>query len=154
MSMTLQALQNAALSSLCAHPKFCNVKKTPSHTHFHMGVSKNRWFSPQIINFNWVFHYKPSILIGFSIILTIHFGGKPPIFGNTHIEVTMWCFTRFKMNPILTNLDLRLVFDAWKKFHKNPLSNEQCSKPWLVVLKNRGLYYPIIYTYGDYNKPI
>ena len=28
-----------------------------------MGVSKNRVFSPQIINFNRVFHYKPSILL-------------------------------------------------------------------------------------------
>ena len=27
-----------------------------------MGVSKNRWFSPQIIHFNRGFHYKPSIL--------------------------------------------------------------------------------------------
>ena len=28
---------------------------------------------------------KSSILIGFSIIFTIHFGGFPPIFGNTHL---------------------------------------------------------------------
>ena len=28
----------------------------------HMGVSKNSGFSPQIIHFNRVFHYKPSIL--------------------------------------------------------------------------------------------
>ena len=28
---------------------------------------------------------KSSILIGFSIIFTIHFGGKPTIFGNTHM---------------------------------------------------------------------
>ena len=28
----------------------------------HMGGSKNRGFSPQIIHFNRVFHYKPSIL--------------------------------------------------------------------------------------------
>ena len=38
-----------------------------------MGVSKNRGFSPQII----------PCLIGFSIIFTIHFQGKPPIFGST-----------------------------------------------------------------------
>ncbi len=30
---------------------------------------------------------KSSIFIGFSIIFTIHFGGLPPIFGNTHIGV-------------------------------------------------------------------
>ena len=28
----------------------------------HMGVSENSGFSPQIIHFNRVFHYKPSIL--------------------------------------------------------------------------------------------
>ena len=28
---------------------------------------------------------KSSILIGFSIIFTIHFGGNTPIFGNIHI---------------------------------------------------------------------
>ena len=39
----------------------------------YMGVSKNS-STP-----------KSSILIGFSIIFTIHFGGKPPIFGNTYI---------------------------------------------------------------------
>ena len=39
-----------------------------------MGVSKNSGCLPQIINFNRVFHYKPSIL-----------GGFPPIFGNIHI---------------------------------------------------------------------
>ena len=32
---------------------------------------------------------KSSILIGFSLIFTIHFGGKPPIFGNTHIQKIM-----------------------------------------------------------------
>ena len=45
----------------------------------HMGVSKNSG-TP-----------KSSILIGFSIIFTIHFGGFPPIFGNTHIlKLTNW----------------------------------------------------------------
>ena len=38
----------------------------------HMGVSKNRGGPP-----------KSSILIGFSLIFTIHFGGFPPIFGLT-----------------------------------------------------------------------
>ena len=38
----------------------------------HLGVSKNRGKTP-----------KSSILIGFSIIFTIHFGGFPPIFGST-----------------------------------------------------------------------
>ena len=38
-----------------------------------MGVSKNSFFLPQIMNFNRVFHYKP-----------IHFGG-PPLFLETPI---------------------------------------------------------------------
>ena len=40
-----------------------------------MGVSKNRGGPP-----------KSSILIGFSIIFTIHFGEFPPIFGNTQMS--------------------------------------------------------------------
>ena len=39
-----------------------------------VGVSKNRGKTPQIIHFNRVSPYKPSIL-----------GGFPPIFGNTHV---------------------------------------------------------------------
>ena len=45
-----------------------------------MGVSKNSGFSPQFIHG----------LIGVSIIFTIHFGGKPPIFGK-HPYLTMYC---------------------------------------------------------------
>ena len=41
----------------------------------HMGVSKNMGKPPN-----------HPILIAFSIIFTIHFGGFPPIFGNTHIH--------------------------------------------------------------------
>ena len=44
-----------------------------------IGVSKNR-ATP-----------KSSILIRFSIIFTIHFGGFPPIFGNTHmVNLNKW----------------------------------------------------------------
>ena len=39
----------------------------------HVDVSEDRWIFPQIIHFNRVFHYKPSIL------------GPSPIFGNTHV---------------------------------------------------------------------
>ncbi len=45
-----------------------------------MGVSKNRATA------------KSSILIGFSIIFTIHFGGLPPIFWNTHKSSTKPAF--------------------------------------------------------------
>ena len=41
----------------------------------HMGVFKNNG-TP-----------KSSILIGFSIIFTIHFGGFPTILGNTHVDL-------------------------------------------------------------------
>ena len=51
---------------------------------FHV-LSKNRGVSPQIIHFNRRFPYKSSILIGFSLIFTIHLGGFPPIFGSTPI---------------------------------------------------------------------
>jgi len=40
-----------------------------------MGVSKNSGFPP-----------KSSIQIGFSMIFTIHFGGKPPILGNPRVS--------------------------------------------------------------------
>ena len=33
---------------------------------------------------------KSSILIGFSIIFTIHFGGFPPIFGTTQMKLSGW----------------------------------------------------------------
>ena len=44
----------------------------------YVDVSENSGFSPQII----------PCLIGFSIIFTIHFGGFPPIFGNTYVGNT------------------------------------------------------------------
>ena len=50
----------------------CNIKMS---CEIYMGVSKNRG-TP-----------KSSILIGFSIIFTIHFGGNTPIFGNIHIHL-------------------------------------------------------------------
>ena len=39
------------------------------------------WMFPKIMGFP----PKSSILIGFSMIFTIHFGGFPPILGNTHV---------------------------------------------------------------------
>ena len=52
-------------------------KPRPGHpkNSTYMAVSENNGFSPQIIH----------LLIGFSMIFTIHFGGFPPIFGNTNI---------------------------------------------------------------------
>ena len=38
------------------------------------------WMFPKIVGFP----PKSSILIGFSIIFAIHFGGSPLFFGNTH----------------------------------------------------------------------
>ena len=50
--------------------------------HIYMDVSKNRGGPP-----------KSSILIGFgTIIITIHFGGFRPIFGNTHMYFFLRCF--------------------------------------------------------------
>ena len=44
--------------------------------------SKTMWMFPKIVGFP----PKSSILIGFSIIFTIHFGGNTPIFGNSHFQ--------------------------------------------------------------------
>ena len=45
-----------------------------------LDVSKNSGFPP-----------KSSILIGFSIIFTIHFGGNTTIFGNAHLGLQVVC---------------------------------------------------------------
>ena len=53
----------------------------------YMGVSKNNG-TP-----------KPSILIGFSLIFTIHFGGFTPIFGSTNIHMLVYysrCIPKWK----------------------------------------------------------
>ena len=50
--------------------------KRRSTIFFNVDVSENSVFFPP----------KSSILIGFSIIFTIHFGGNSPIFGNTHVD--------------------------------------------------------------------
>ena len=49
------------------------------YNYIYMDVSKNRGGPP-----------KSSILIGFSIIFTIHFGGFPLIFGGPSIYVHYW----------------------------------------------------------------
>ena len=51
-----------------------SVGYNPNIFHLYLGVSKYRGKTP-----------KSSILIGFSIIFTIHFGGFPPIFGGPPI---------------------------------------------------------------------
>ena len=53
----------------------------------HLGVSKNRDYP------------KSSISMGFSIIFTIHFGGKPPIFGNTNALMTPYIWRRGVSSP-------------------------------------------------------
>ena len=53
----------------------------------HMGVSKNSG-TPK----SW-------ILIGFSIIFTIHFGGFPQFFGNTHMYSPVFFFGR-RLQPV------------------------------------------------------
>ena len=49
-------------------------QSNPVYIWLYMGVSKNNGI------------LKSSILIRFSIIFTIHFGGNTPIFGNIHIH--------------------------------------------------------------------
>ena len=57
----------------------------------YMGVSKNNGTR------------KSSILIGFSIIFTIHFGGFPPIFGGTSICLS-WIEHIARSNSLITEL--------------------------------------------------
>ena len=64
--------------------------------YIYIGVSKNRGVSPQIIQFNRVFHYKPSIL-GY------------PIFRNTHI------YTKFPHAWLVINLLKHVVFVSRKR---------------------------------------
>ena len=59
------------------------LKHSPNQNHYvlktlNLGVSKN-WGTP-----------KSSILIGFSIINFIHFGGKPPLFLETAIVIVRY----------------------------------------------------------------
>ena len=61
-----------------------------------MGVSKNRGISPQIIHFNKVFRFKPSIL------------GENPIFGNIQMKTT---FLQIESEGIPRNFDL--TNDGW-----------------------------------------
>ena len=75
-------------------------------THVNVGVSKNNG------------NPKSSILIGFSIIFTIHFGFFPPIFGNIHVD---HCDTHFSA--------------AWMRpaFQKTLPSGKVFSWNWLEV---------------------
>ena len=57
----------------------------------HMGVSENNG-TP-----------KSSILIGFSIIFTIHFGGFPTIFGNIHI-LRRWILSKIKKRQVFPGI--------------------------------------------------
>ena len=61
-------------------------------SHLYMGVSENSG-TP-----------KSSILIGFSIIFTIQFGGNTPIFGNTHI-----CWSTLLSHSILYPISILMV---------------------------------------------
>ena len=74
-----------------------NPKETSKLPYYTNQIIQRQWL--EIVdththtNYKWVFPKigvphgttKSSILIGFSIIFTIHFGGFPPIFGNTQI---------------------------------------------------------------------
>ena len=67
-----------------------------SYLYVYVGVSKNRG-TP-----------KSSILIGFSIIFTIHFGVFPPIFGNTHVHLRRR-FVSFQENEMWLQPNVMLL---------------------------------------------
>ncbi len=86
-----------------------------------MGVSKNRggWKPP-----------KSSILIGFSIIFTVHFGGFPPIFGNSQMDVE-----RYSVGPEqLLGQVLSLGRNLIKKISGLEEIGSTLKFPWLVGL--------------------
>ena len=59
---------------------------------------------------------KSSILIGVSIIFTIHFGGFPPIFGNIHMSTSLEKLTpnlQIHQVDLMRNLFL-MAFLGWK----------------------------------------
>ena len=63
---------------------------------------------------------KSSILIGFSIIFTIHFGGFPPIFGNTQIVFcTLGASSKFLVVWLIGEVHFK---ESWfiGRVHKNP----------------------------------
>ena len=80
------------------------IRRSPAD----MDVSENSGFYPQIIHFNRVFHYKPSI-----------FG--TPIFGNTHM-VSIPLFTGLYMSQVV----------VWDFFHQHYLHPHKAS-PSLVI---------------------
>ena len=62
--------------------------------YYHMGISKNRGKTPQIMNFNRVFHYKPSILGVFPLFL------ETPICD--FLQVLSWSWRLFApVNPAI-----------------------------------------------------
>ena len=65
------------------------------------------------------------ILIGFSIIFTIHFGGFPPIFGNTHIP--------FYNQPHSYTLYHLCPWVPWCHSQLLELEISWSEKPWCVV---------------------
>ena len=77
----------------------CEFRKGGGTSNFQtypdVGVSKNSGKTPQIIHFNRVFHYKPSIL------------GPTPIFGNIHVGSS---------NCSLNFLELKACLDSKHHF--------------------------------------
>ena len=68
-----------------------------------MDVSQNRGGPP-----------KSSILIVFSIIFTMHFGGFPPIFGNTHIFLLKITNKLFTWSLLYKRISFVAKGYAWK----------------------------------------
>ena len=82
---------------------------------------------------------KSSILIGFSIIFTIHFGGVPPIFGNTHMRVGFMGFMSCGLVQMFHDVSLEtcnsmLDFFCWSETIKT------CGSPLVLSIYIIGIY--------------
>jgi len=93
-----------------------NPKKLPKNHVLDMDVSENSRFSPQIIHFNRIFHYKPSIL------------GYPYFWKHPYIAVQKK--TRHSMRPFKTNLNNLMVrsLESKKSTRKKNIPTDGGSK--------------------------
>ncbi len=110
--------QNANRNGFCEHRP-----KLPMQS-LHVGVSKNRGKTPQIIQFNRVFHYKPSIL-----------GGLPPLF----LETPMLCMEKKIGNetPVKLRVTVSGPTATAKSVHGQSLMQRRprCPKPNAASIK-------------------
>ena len=102
-----------------------------------------KWCYPQIIQFNMVFHYKPSILRGFH-----------PIFGNTHIHQCLARYFRSKTQQYqLGTCEFRPPMWRWEYFTASTIltvKRRQCMTMWGCKIACQQHMFNIFYTFNGY----